>query len=160
MAQGAGTTGGAVRGPGLWAAVAVLGALSASGLAWSVWRQVRAWDAEVGSQLTGSAGIGPGAGVGSAGAGDAGGPGGEAGPAGAAGVASTGGPPAQGGLDINTASAAELELLPGIGPALAARIVEHRATRGRFVSVEDLDEVRGIGPKTMERLRGLVRVGQ
>ncbi|MBL9031418.1 MAG: helix-hairpin-helix domain-containing protein [Phycisphaerae bacterium] len=61
-------------------------------------------------------------------------------------------------VDLNTATAAELELLPGIGPALAKRIIDYRAAAGRFRSVEDLDNVSGIGPKIMERLRPLVRV--
>lgn len=61
-------------------------------------------------------------------------------------------------LNINTASAAQLELLPGIGPALAQRIIADRAERGPFLSVDDLDRVRGIGPRTLERLRPLIRV--
>ena len=56
------------------------------------------------------------------------------------------------GVDLNRAPAAELETLPGVGPAIAARIVEHR--RGRaFRRVEDLLEVPGIGPATLEGLR-------
>lgn len=61
-------------------------------------------------------------------------------------------------LNINTATAAELELLPGIGPALAGRILEDRAAAGPFRSVEDLDRVKGIGPRTMDRLRELITV--
>lgn len=61
-------------------------------------------------------------------------------------------------VNLNTATAAELELLPGIGPALAARIVEHRRSNGPFTGVEELDHVRGIGPRTMEALRPLVRI--
>lgn len=61
-------------------------------------------------------------------------------------------------VDLNHATAAELELLPGIGPALAKRIIDYRAAAGRFRSVEDLDNVSGIGPRIMERLRPLVRV--
>jgi competence protein ComEA len=60
-------------------------------------------------------------------------------------------------VDVNTASAEELDALPGIGPALAARIVEHRARGGRFRSLEALAEVPGIGPATVERLRPLAR---
>jgi competence protein ComEA len=60
-------------------------------------------------------------------------------------------------LDLNTASAAELAGLPGIGPALARRIVAHRAAHGRFRSVAQLEEVAGIGPATVKRLSGRVR---
>jgi competence protein ComEA len=62
-------------------------------------------------------------------------------------------------LDVNVATAADLELLPGIGPALAQRIVDDRTRSGPFQRVEDLDRVRGIGPRTLERLRPFVRVG-
>ncbi len=61
-------------------------------------------------------------------------------------------------VNVNTATQAELELLPGIGPALAQRIIEHRRLRGAFRRVEDLDAVKGIGPKMLERLRPLVSV--
>lgn len=57
-------------------------------------------------------------------------------------------------LDVNRASAADLELLPRVGPAIAGRIVAARP----FESVEDLERVRGIGPRTLERLRPLVEV--
>jgi competence protein ComEA len=59
-------------------------------------------------------------------------------------------------IDINRARAADLELLPGVGPMLARRIVEQRAAHGRFVAAEDLLRVRGIGPRTLERLRPLL----
>lgn len=61
-------------------------------------------------------------------------------------------------LDLNRASAAQLELLPGIGPASAARIVAYRDQIGGFRSVEELDGVSGIGARTVERIRPLVRV--
>ncbi len=64
-----------------------------------------------------------------------------------------------GTVDLNRADAAELQRLPGIGPALAERILEHRSRRGGFGSVEELLEVPGIGPATLERLRPLVRAG-
>jgi competence protein ComEA len=58
------------------------------------------------------------------------------------------------GVDnVNTASIAELERLPGVGPALAQRIVEHREKNGAFKKAEDLMLVRGIGEKSFERLR-------
>ena len=61
-------------------------------------------------------------------------------------------------IDINTASAAELETLPGIGPATAAAIVEHRAQHGPYASVDDLEAVRGIGPAKLEAIRDRVTV--
>ena len=69
-----------------------------------------------------------------------------------------GGVAADGRVDINTADAAALQLLPGVGPALAARIAGHRDTNGPFESVDTLVEVAGIGPKTLERMRDLVIV--
>lgn len=65
---------------------------------------------------------------------------------------------ASGPLDLNRATAAELEQLPGIGPAIAAAIVEHRDEHGPFGSVEHLLEVPGIGAAKLAALRDLVRV--
>ena len=62
-------------------------------------------------------------------------------------------------LDLNRASQDDLERLPGIGPGLAARIVDSRARRGTFDSVEDLRRVRGIGETTLARLRPLLGIG-
>ncbi len=62
-------------------------------------------------------------------------------------------------LDINSATASELEELPGIGPELARRIVAYREAHGPFRSVEELLNVPGIGPATLERIRELVTVG-
>lgn len=59
-------------------------------------------------------------------------------------------------LDLNTATAADFETLPRIGPALAARIVALRDQLGGFRSPDDLLRVRGIGAKTLDRLRPLV----
>lgn len=56
-------------------------------------------------------------------------------------------------IDVNTADEKALETLPQIGPALARRIVEYRRLHGPFARLEDLDAVRGVGPKTIERLR-------
>jgi competence protein ComEA len=81
-----------------------------------------------------------------------------AGPApGVGGASSTSRPPT---LDLNAATAEQLEELPGIGPSLAKAIVDHRTRHGRFRSVDDLLEVRGIGPAKLDGLRDLVRVWQ
>lgn len=61
-------------------------------------------------------------------------------------------------LNLNAASAEELTALPGIGEALAARIVEHREANGPFETVEDLTDVSGIGPAKLAALEGLVTV--
>lgn len=63
-----------------------------------------------------------------------------------------------GPLDLNTASAEQLETLPGIGPKLAGEIIRYREKQP-FQSVDDLDNVPGIGEKRMADLRPLVRVG-
>jgi competence protein ComEA len=60
-------------------------------------------------------------------------------------------PPAR--LNVNTANDYELAMLPGIGPATAAAIIDWRATHGPFRSLEDLEQVKGIGPKTIEAIR-------
>ena len=62
-------------------------------------------------------------------------------------------------VDINTADAIALETLPGIGPALAAAIVEHRQRTGPFASVDELVEVSGIGPVKLEQIRPLATAG-
>ncbi|HET9939837.1 MAG TPA: helix-hairpin-helix domain-containing protein [Candidatus Eisenbacteria bacterium] len=58
-----------------------------------------------------------------------------------------------GGLEMDRATASDWERLPGIGPSLAARIVADRAERGPFRTPEGLLRVRGIGPRTLERIR-------
>lgn len=65
---------------------------------------------------------------------------------------------AAGPVDLNRATAEELDALPGVGPSTAEAIVEWRNRNGRFRSVDDLLEVPGIGPAKLERLRDLVTV--
>jgi len=61
-------------------------------------------------------------------------------------------------LDVNAAGTADFERLPGVGPALAARIVELRTRDGPFSSVDDLRRVRGVGESTLARLRARLAV--
>ncbi len=96
-------------------------------------------------------------------------PGGGAGPGTAGSAASGAGaggaaPGAAGGgsggtVDINAADAVGLEELPGVGPSIARAIVEWRETNGAFASVDELDDVPGIGPATLDELRDSARVG-
>lgn len=72
-------------------------------------------------------------------------------PGGAAGAAGT--------VDINTADAAGLEALPGVGPSIARAIVEWREANGPFASVDELEDVPGIGPATLDEIRDSARVG-
>ena len=61
-------------------------------------------------------------------------------------------------VNLNTASATQLEALPGIGKAMAERIVEYRQKNGAFKKAEDLMNVRGIGEKNFLKLKPLVTV--
>jgi competence protein ComEA len=61
-------------------------------------------------------------------------------------------------LDINTASETELTQLPGVGPSLAARIVEYRTENGPFQSIDDLQNVSGIGPSKFDKMAPYVRL--
>ena len=63
------------------------------------------------------------------------------------------------GINLNTATANQLQTLKGIGPKTAARIIAHRKRIGRFSSLEDLLQIKGIGPKTLNKFRGNVYVG-
>lgn len=64
-----------------------------------------------------------------------------------------------GPIDLNTATEAELDTLPGVGPATATAIISHREDAGPFRTVDDLLDVRGIGEAKLEAMRDLVTVG-
>jgi len=68
-------------------------------------------------------------------------------------------PPAQ-PVNINTADAAQLQLVPGIGPSTAEKILQMRKSYGSFKSVNDLAAIRGIGPKRLEKMRKYLTVGK
>jgi competence protein ComEA len=80
-------------------------------------------------------------------------------PAADAAVADTADVAASGSLDLNTASASDLDGLPGIGQSFADRIIEYRTTNGPFTSVEDLQKVKGIGAALFTKIAPLVSVG-
>ncbi|MBT1170271.1 helix-hairpin-helix domain-containing protein [Bifidobacterium sp. SO4] len=64
-----------------------------------------------------------------------------------------------GRIDLNAATSEQLQTINGIGPVTAERIIEHRKAIGRFVSVDQLLDVKGIGSKTLEKIRDQVKVG-
>lgn len=78
--------------------------------------------------------------------------------AGSAGGVPAGGGPAGGLVDLNTADAAALDALPGVGPVLSQRILDWRTQHGRFSSVDELGEVSGIGDKLLAQIGPKVRV--
>lgn len=61
-------------------------------------------------------------------------------------------------VNINQARADELETLPGVGPVLAKKIIDYRAENGYFQTIEALRQVKGIGPKLLERWTGLIKL--
>lgn len=63
-------------------------------------------------------------------------------------------------VNINLANADELQQVPGIGPATAAKIIQMRKSYGAFKSVDDLRAIRGIGPKRLEKMRPYLTVGK
>lgn len=65
-------------------------------------------------------------------------------------------PEPEGPLNINTATAEQLDALYGIGPVLAQRIIQYRQENGPFTSVEELLEVKGIGPSVLEKIEDLI----
>ena len=65
---------------------------------------------------------------------------------------------ASGIININRATAKELDKLPGIGPVIASRIVEYRKLNGFFQSIDDLKKVQGIGATTLEKFKSKIRV--
>jgi competence protein ComEA len=108
-----------------------------------------------GEVLAGGPGTG-GAGTGGTAAGGAG-VGGAGGGAAAGGATATGAG-ASGPVNLNSATAAQLEDLPGVGPVLAQRIIDWRTEHGRFASVDELGEVSGIGEKIFATLQPKVTV--
>ena len=61
-------------------------------------------------------------------------------------------------ININTADEEELDELPQVGPATAEAIIEHRLANGRFDSVDELQEVSGIGPETIKKIKPFAKV--
>jgi len=70
--------------------------------------------------------------------------------------AAAGGPSTSAPIDLNTATAEQLDTLPGVGPVTAQKIVEYRQTHGPFTSVDQLDAIPGIGAARIADLKGLV----
>jgi len=68
-------------------------------------------------------------------------------------------PPAQ-PININTANSEELQLVPGIGPVTAGKILQMRKSYGSFKSVDDLLAIRGLGPKRLDKMRKYLTVGK
>jgi len=66
--------------------------------------------------------------------------------------------PALASVNINTATQSELEAVKGVGPAKAKAIIEYRETNGKFKTLDELDNVKGFGKATIEKLRGELTV--
>jgi len=75
------------------------------------------------------------------------------------GTAAIGTEEVDGWIELNGATASQLQSLPSIGPKTAARILAHRQEHGPFLNIEGLQKVSGIGPRTIEKLRSRLRVG-
>lgn len=75
-------------------------------------------------------------------------------------VPSESGPEADniGKIDLNTATLQQLQLLPGIGPTMAQRILDYREIQGKFESIEQITNISGIGEKTFEKLKDYITV--
>jgi len=119
------------RGPAKWGAVVILGAACIGGLAWSVLKGLTPWRSSATMLIPTVKPSNP--------------------PPSAPTLAAI-------KININTANRTELELLPSVGPALADRIILERERIGLFKRIEDLGRVKGIGPKTIEKLRPLIRL--
>jgi competence protein ComEA len=63
-------------------------------------------------------------------------------------------------VNINTATQSELEAVKGVGPAKAKAIIQHRETNGKFKNVDELDNVKGFGKASVEKLKDSLSVGQ
>ena len=63
-----------------------------------------------------------------------------------------------GKINLNTASATQLDTLPGIGPAYAGRIIDYRNANGGFKTIEEVQNVKGIGPKTFDKMKDMISI--
>jgi comEA protein len=131
-----------------WAAIIVLGGASLAGLGWALGRESSAWGKSQPQQQPAVAFATPVVAPPTVTATKE--------PTPAPSPTSNQTPSARKLVNVNTATQSELELLPGIGAAYAKRIIEYRATHAPFKRIEDLDPIKGIGPRTIERLRPLV----
>ncbi len=61
-------------------------------------------------------------------------------------------------INVNTATSEQLQELPGIGAVVAQRIIDYRTQKGPFASAEDLQQVKGIGPETLAKIRNQIAV--